>query len=607
MIPHIGVTLLWFAIGMAACALIGALPVPPVDRKQRDRVSSWLRRARSAGPAMLVLAALSVVAASGTFIAALLRHEFGLRYVAEWTSTLVPARELAAAVAASDIGVRVLWSAALALVSGTLAAVHIVAPRRTPPAPTLIALLAAVLIAALVSLVVGPSPFAVLPTWPLDGRGLPPTLRTIHAVVQPPLQLLGLALALVPLAHVAAAVIDGRSVARWRVDAARALVCAWIVQTCAVVLGLWWAQQQAGWFGLWFTWTPWASAPLLPWLATTVAMTLITLSPTRSATTGDDTRELLAAGAIAFASCLAAFAAWQLRVGTAASVAMTSSSAIVPARTTAVALAALALGLTAVVALAWRDVRAGRAHASGIRRVAPWLAALGALCVAVGIGASHWRSESTAALEMGTPHTLRDPFGAAWTATSQGMSSYREATHTVLGVAVTLAKGGERGGLLTTEQRQFLGFDGEPVFEPITNVAQRHGFRATVTAVFDRPMSREVTAVRIGFVPLAWLPFAGALLLCLAVPAVAWPQSPSSPDRDSYTMSNPHDDPAEAAIARARARQRACSVHGPRPEPDARFCSECGAALEGVCASCGTPAADATARYCAECGAAFVR
>jgi hypothetical protein len=39
------------------------------------------------------------------------------------------------------------------------------------------------------------------------------------------------------------------------------------------------------------------------------------------------------------------------------------------------------------------------------------------------------------------------------------------------------------------------------------------------------------------------------------------------------------EDPVEAEIRRARAQLRVCPACGPRPEPDARYCSSCGAAL----------------------------
>jgi len=47
-----------------------------------------------------------------------------------------------------------------------------------------------------------------------------------------------------------------------------------------------------------------------------------------------------------------------------------------------------------------------------------------------------------------------------------------------------------------------------------------------------------------------------------------------------------------------------CPTHGPRPESDAHFCSECGrrlASAPGYCARCGT-ALEREAQYCHACG-----
>lgn len=70
-------------------------------------------------------------------------------------------------------------------------------------------------------------------------------------------------------------------------------------------------------------------------------------------------------------------------------------------------------------------------------------------------------------------------------------------------------------------------------------------------------------------------------------------------------------DAAEALIAaRARVQTRpavrgsACARCGPRPESDARFCSECGGALRpAACGGCGAPLLP-DGRFCERCGAA---
>lgn len=61
-------------------------------------------------------------------------------------------------------------------------------------------------------------------------------------------------------------------------------------------------------------------------------------------------------------------------------------------------------------------------------------------------------------------------------------------------------------------------------------------------------------------------------------------------------------DPVEAAIRRAREKQRSCDVCGPRPEPDATYCSSCGRYLPGACGKCGTSVDLVGSRFCSGCG-----
>ncbi|MFM8602697.1 MAG: zinc ribbon domain-containing protein [Gemmatimonadota bacterium] len=61
-------------------------------------------------------------------------------------------------------------------------------------------------------------------------------------------------------------------------------------------------------------------------------------------------------------------------------------------------------------------------------------------------------------------------------------------------------------------------------------------------------------------------------------------------------------DAAERLIARMRTRRTACGGCGPRPEPDAIFCSSCGAYLEATCLRCQAPVPSGDARFCVSCG-----
>ncbi len=64
-------------------------------------------------------------------------------------------------------------------------------------------------------------------------------------------------------------------------------------------------------------------------------------------------------------------------------------------------------------------------------------------------------------------------------------------------------------------------------------------------------------------------------------------------------------DAAEALILRYRQRQQGCAVCGPRPEPDAIYCSTCGRHLASICARCHGSITEVGARFCRQCGEAL--
>ena len=73
-------------------------------------------------------------------------------------------------------------------------------------------------------------------------------------------------------------------------------------------------------------------------------------------------------------------------------------------------------------------------------------------------------------------------------------------------------------------------------------------------------------------------------------------------DASVAERSLPAEDAAEAAVQRVRMRMEECVTCGPRPEPDAIYCSSCGRYLPGACAGCGAAITERGARFCAGCG-----
>jgi hypothetical protein len=59
---------------------------------------------------------------------------------------------------------------------------------------------------------------------------------------------------------------------------------------------------------------------------------------------------------------------------------------------------------------------------------------------------------------------------------------------------------------------------------------------------------------------------------------------------------------AEELVGRYRSAQVSCPECGPRPEPQAIYCSNCGRYL-GACPACGAAVDAVLARFCPKCGA----
>ena len=61
-------------------------------------------------------------------------------------------------------------------------------------------------------------------------------------------------------------------------------------------------------------------------------------------------------------------------------------------------------------------------------------------------------------------------------------------------------------------------------------------------------------------------------------------------------------DPIEARVRQYRETHRACATCGVRPEPDAVYCSTCGAWLDRVCPACSASVTEPAASFCSACG-----
>lgn len=104
--------------------------------------------------------------------------------------------------------------------------------------------------------------------FPGDGRGLNPLLHHPGMILHPPMLYLGFVGFVVPYAFAIAALISGRTDARWIRITRRWTLIAWLFLSLGLILGMRWAYDVLGWGGYW-GWDPVEIAALLPWLTGT--------------------------------------------------------------------------------------------------------------------------------------------------------------------------------------------------------------------------------------------------------------------------------------------------------------------------------------------------
>ena len=103
---------------------------------------------------------------------------------------------------------------------------------------------------------------------PANGFGLDPSLQNPYMVAHPPALYLGYVSLAVPFAFAMAALVTGRTDARWLVAVRRWTLFSWTCLGVGMLLGAHWAYVEIGWGGYW-AWDPVENAALMPWLAAT--------------------------------------------------------------------------------------------------------------------------------------------------------------------------------------------------------------------------------------------------------------------------------------------------------------------------------------------------
>jgi cytochrome c-type biogenesis protein CcmF len=276
------------------------------------------RRLAGSARTALLAAFASTALASAVLVAAFLRRDFSLVYVAEHSSRELPFAYTLAGFWSGQAGSLLLW---LLVLTGVSSAAVLLNRRLVAEVlPWTVPILSAIgCFFALVPVVVS-SPFATQPA-PPNGAGMNVSLQNPYMLAHPPLLYLGYVGLTVPFAFAMAALASGRTDERWLVASRRWTLASWTFLGVAILVGAKWAYETIGWGG-YYAWDPVENAALMPWLATTAFLHSVVVQEKKSML------RVWNVVLVALAFCLSLFGTFLTRSGVINSVHSFSQSSI---------------------------------------------------------------------------------------------------------------------------------------------------------------------------------------------------------------------------------------------------------------------------------------
>lgn len=207
-----------------------------------------------------------VILAAGLLLHALVTSNFGIEYVAQYTSSTLPLRYKVTALWGGQAGSLLFWLVILGIY--TIVVLMQNQHRHRPLMPYVIFVLMGTAFFFLTLLLFAANPFRTLSPAPVEGQGLNPILQNYWMASHPPSLYTGYIGLTVPFAFAIAALMSRRLDITWIKAIRKWTLFAWLFLTIGILQGSYWAYIELGWGGYW-AWDPVENASLMPWLAAT--------------------------------------------------------------------------------------------------------------------------------------------------------------------------------------------------------------------------------------------------------------------------------------------------------------------------------------------------
>jgi cytochrome c-type biogenesis protein CcmF len=142
-----------------------------------------------------------------------------------------------------------------------------------------------------------------------------------------------------------------------------------------------------------------------------------------------------------------------------------------------------------------------------------------------GLAGQYFRTDLKANVRTGERLTQRDPYGHDWVFVSQGLSRFERPTYNVMAATFAVLRDGKAMGLMTSEKRQYLDANGDPIFDARTVAVVQSRVWQDVRLVFAGSDDADSADVEIAFNPLATWVWLGGALVALGGLVMMWPSA----------------------------------------------------------------------------------
>jgi cytochrome c-type biogenesis protein CcmF len=159
------------------------------------------------------------------------------------------------------------------------------------------------------------------------------------------------------------------------------------------------------------------------------------------------------------------------------------------------------------------------------RRYGGYIVHVGIVVLFAAFAGLAFKKEFDVTLRGGQTYAAVDSYGDNWTFVSQGVSQYDELNRQTTAVLLDARRNGKHVGIIKTEKRQYVDSQGNPTFEPATEVGILDQPHQDVYVVLAGVTGTDTAEMRITFNPLVWWVWYGGMIMAIGGLIVMWPQA----------------------------------------------------------------------------------